>query len=251
MGMEHRIAAQTAAAVPRAQTEWVRETRFGRWFLGTEIWRKYVLAEALQTLARLAGGRVQSGLHILDIGCGEGGAAALLDTHFRPQRITGVDIDAELLERARVRVPGEPLSAGLRLTEGCATAIPLADDAVDLVLCHQLLHHMTAQREALAEMRRVLRPGGLLLLAESCRCFIESVPVRVLFRHPAAGQRDADGWIGLVRSAGFRLADTDIVTESPWWSLPDLGLRRRFAPGLPARPRAEPTEVLAVAEKPA
>jgi SAM-dependent methyltransferase len=249
MGMEHRIAAD-AAHVTRAQAQWVRETCFGRWFVGTELWRKYVLEEALETLARLAGERVGAGIHILDIGCGEGSAAPLLDAHFRPRRITGVDIDSQLIARGRARLSDGSFSAEIRLTEGCATAIPLADDSVDLVLCHQLLHHMTAQREALAEMRRVLHAGGVLLLAESCRCFIETGVVRALFRHPAEGQRDAAGYIELVRLAGFDLADADMVTESPWWSLPDLGLRRRLAPGLRARPCTEPTEVLVVAERP-
>jgi SAM-dependent methyltransferase len=250
MGTEQHIAVDAPAVAP-ARTRWVRETRFGRWFLGTEIWRKYVLAEALTTLAGLVGERVGPGLHILDIGCGEGSAAPILDVHFRPRCITGVDIDVELIARGRARLYGGSLSAEVRLTEGCATAIPLADDSVDLVLCHQLLHHMSAQSEALAEMRRVLHAGGILLLAESCRCFIESGWVHALFRHPAEAQRDAAGYIEMVRLAGFRLAEADIVTQCPWWSLPDLGLRRRLAPTLGASFCREPTEVLAVAERPA
>ncbi|MGB5835399.1 MAG: class I SAM-dependent methyltransferase [Thiohalocapsa sp.] len=228
----------------------MRETRFGRWFLSTRIWRTYVLAESLETLARLAGDRVEAGAHILDIGCGQGTAAALLDTGFRPSRITGIDIDAELIARGRAQSEDTPLSAELSLTQGCATDIPLDDHAVDLVLCHQLLHHMVAQREALAEIRRVLRPGGLLLVAESCRCFIESSLVRALFRHPSESQRDAAGYVELVRLAGFRLEEADVVTESPWWSLPDLGLKQRFATRLCADSAIEPTEVLGVAEKP-
>lgn len=246
MGMERQLVTDSAVA-----TAWVRETRFGRWFLGTEIWRRYVLAEALGTLAGMAGARVGGGDHILDIGCGEAAAAPLLDARFRPRCITGVDIDAALLARGRIRAAAEPTAAPLALVEGCATRIPLADGSVDLVFCHQLLHHMYAQREALAEMHRVLRPGGLLLLAESCRRFIRSTWVRALFRHPGESQRDAAGYLELVRGAGFRLADADIVTESPWWSLPDLGLRRRLVPRLTRQTGVEHSEVLVVAQKPA
>jgi SAM-dependent methyltransferase len=228
----------------------VRESRFGRWFLATGVWRRYVLAEALDKLAALAGHRARPGAHILDIGCGQGTAAPLLDDRFRPRRITGIDIDAELIARGRAQAAAQPPPAAeLVLTTASATDIPLADGSVDLVLCHQLLHHMTAQHEALAEMRRVLRPGGLLLLAESCRCFIESGPVRALFRHPPEAQRDAAGYLDLVRAAGFRITAGDVITESPWWSLPDLGLRRRLGGRPPHASAGEPTEVLAVAEK--
>jgi ubiquinone/menaquinone biosynthesis C-methylase UbiE len=249
--MEHRIVAPTTGPASRPRTEWVRETRFGRWFLDTEVWRKYVLARALETLARLADGRIRPGARILDIGCGAGSAARLLDAHFAPHRIIGVDIDATLVAKGRATWLTPDLDAGFQIINACATAIPLADKSVDLVLCHQLLHHMAAQREALEEMRRVLRPGGLLLLAESCRCFIQSSWVRLLFRHPADSQRDAAGYIGLLRASGFWLDDADIVTESPWWSLPDLGIRARIAPRLIHLGSNEPTEVLAVAEKPA
>ena len=250
MGMEHRVAHSTTETCPEAdRAGWVRESRFGRWFLGTDIWRKYVLAEALDTLVALAGGRAGRGGHILDIGCGQGTAAPLLDGHFRPGRITGIDIDSELITDGRALSADWPLSAELVLTEGCATALPLEDASVDLVLCHQLLHHMVAQRRALAEMRRVLRPGGLLLVAESCRCFIESSLVRALFRHPGKSQRTAAGYVGLVRDAGFRLDDQDIVTETPWWSLPDMGLLGRVQQRTAAGVNGEPTEVLMVAER--
>ena len=248
MGMEHRVIDDIRSICPGDPTGWVRESRFGRWFLGTDIWRKYVLAEALDTLVRLAGGRAAAGGHLLDLGCGQGSAAPLLDTRFQPARITGVDIDDELIGKGRTLARSWSLSAELTLTRGCATDVPLEDASVDLVLCHQLLHHMLAQRQALAEMRRVLRPGGLLLVAESCRIFIESTPVRALFRHPSQSQRNADGYVALVREAGFRLGTDDIWTESPWWSLPDLGLGRRLGRISPP-PGTEPTEVLMVAER--
>jgi ubiquinone/menaquinone biosynthesis C-methylase UbiE len=172
----------------------------------------------------------------------------LLDEHFRPRRITGIDIDAELIALGRAQAAVQPPpNPELVLVTASATDIPLADGSVDLVLCHQLLHHMVAQREALAEMHRVLRPGGLLLMAESCRRFIESSLVRTLFRHPSAAQQDAVGFLDLLRAAGFQLAEDDIITESPWWSLPDLGLRRRLR--FSRASAGEPTEVLAVAEK--
>ena len=58
---------------------------------------------------------------------------------------------------------------------------PMKDDAsVDVVFCHQTFHHLTRQREALREFHRVLKPGGLLLFAESTRAYIESWIIRLL-----------------------------------------------------------------------
>lgn len=68
MGMEHRVAAGIGQTTTFGRADWVMETRFGRWFLGTGIWRKYVLAEALDTLTGLAGSRVRPDCHVLDLG---------------------------------------------------------------------------------------------------------------------------------------------------------------------------------------
>ena len=163
--MEHRITGTAAREQDCSTDDWVRETRFGRWFLGTDIWRKYVLAEALDKLKRMTPQQPAIAAHILDIGCGQGMALPLLDAAFAPRRITGIDIDADLIKIGRKTIAAET-TAELILEQGTATKIALADDSVDMVFCHQVLHHMVQQRDALAEMYRVLRPGGLLFLAK-------------------------------------------------------------------------------------
>jgi len=202
--------------------DWVRETRFGRWFLSTDIWRHYVLNEALNLLIGILGRPIRSGAHVLDIGCGQGSAFGLLDEALSPVRITGVDIDGELVDRAASET--ERLDCELQVMRASALRLPLNDASVDVVFCHQLLHHITCQAGALAEMIRVLCPGGLLLMSESCRSFIESSLVRFLFRHPMSAQKTAEDYIHLVRAAGFVAEDDDIETAVPWWSRRDFGL---------------------------
>lgn len=94
----------------------------------------------------------------LDAACGTGRYAQWLAE--RGHRIIGVDSSPEMLARARVRVPqGEFLLGDLH-------RLPVADSAVDLVVCGLALTHLPALKPAIAEFARVLRPGGHLIIAD-------------------------------------------------------------------------------------
>jgi len=129
-----------------------------------------------------------------------------------------------------------------------ADRLDLHDESVDMILCHQTLHHVGDAASVTRELYRVLRPGGALLVAESCAPFTCSRRVRLLFRHALHLQRRAGEWVGLVRGAGFVVDPERINTPYPWWARPDLGLRERF--GRPAPPPPEPMVVHFVALKP-
>ncbi len=79
-------------------------------------------------------------------------------------RVVGVDGDAAVLARARGKAGAE----GVDWREGLADALPLADASADRVVMSLLLHHLSpaTQRAALAEARRVLRPGGRIHVAD-------------------------------------------------------------------------------------
>jgi SAM-dependent methyltransferase len=224
----------------------VPETRFGVWFQNTEIWLRYVLAEAVADLVGLLGPGPNRFGTILDAGCGAGQAFPLIADRFDPETLIGVDADPEAIRSAGAAAQGA--SARVRLVLGDVSRLGLPDACVDLVLCHQTLHHTSDQESALLEMRRVLKPGGPLLLAESCRRFIRSLPVRALFRHPMQVQRSADGYVRLVRAAGFVVEPENVATPSPFWARPDWGLLESL--GRPPSPSAEPTQVRIIATRP-
>jgi SAM-dependent methyltransferase len=95
----------------------------------------------------------------LDAACGTGRYAAYLAGG--GHRVLGVDRSAEMLERARVRVPAAAFArADLR-------RLPLADHAVDVVVCGLALAHLPSPSPALAEFARVLRPGGHLVISDA------------------------------------------------------------------------------------
>ncbi len=206
-------------------TTWVRETRIGMLFQNTYLWRDYVVVPAVDALAdafALIGGRCESP-RILDAGCGDGCAFELLERHFHPSSIVAVDIDPRMVDRAREAV--RRCRCEVDIGVGDLAKLKLANASVDVVFCHQSLHHVSDQASVLSEFRRVLRPGGVLLIAESCRIFVQSLWVRFFFRHPMDVQRSAHEYVELVRRAGFLVDDGRVLTSSPWWSQRDFGLR--------------------------
>jgi len=223
--------------------DWVRETRFGVWFQSTRIWIDYVLRPAVEDLERLIADRRVGFPAILDVGCGGGHAFPLLEHRFRPETLFGVDIDPHLVEQARSA--GRHSACRTEVMTGDVGKLEFADASLDMVFCHQTLHHVCDQSRALAEFRRVLKPGGVLLIAESCRPFIRSLWVRVLFRHPADVQRSVDGYLELLRASGFSFDQTSVSTPDPFWSRPDFGLREWL--GRPTRRTGEPRLVYVAA----
>ena len=145
----------------------VQESRFGVWFLGTDIWANHVLKRAIEDLERLISNRRPSYPVIADFGCGFGRSFKMLNDRFRPDQIIGIDFDREMLARSRQEAERHGLTIDLR--KGSSSSLPLADQSVDMVFCHQTFHHVIDQREILREFHRVLKHDGLLLFAESTR----------------------------------------------------------------------------------
>ena len=102
-------------------------------------------------------GEARRGERVLDLGCGAGRfVAALAAAGADP---VGVELAEAALERARRNAPG----ADLRLLEPDGS-LPLAHGSVDLVWCSEVLEHVADAGHLLLEARRVLRPGGRLLV---------------------------------------------------------------------------------------
>jgi ubiquinone/menaquinone biosynthesis C-methylase UbiE len=93
----------------------------------------------------------------LDAGCGDGRYLAALADGL-PVRRAGVDISERILDTARQRVAAD-------FRRGNLEAIPFADDEFDLVLCSQVIEHVLDADAAVAELGRVLRPAGTLVIS--------------------------------------------------------------------------------------
>jgi len=228
------------------RTAYVEESRFGVWFLGTWVWVHYVLRLAVADLARLAGPILPAAPVVVDIGCGWGQSFRLLADTFAPSRLIGCDISAEVLARAAAETTAQGLQVEYHQAD--SAALPLDDASVDLVFCHQTFHHLVDQHGAMREFHRVLKPGGLLLFAESTRAYIHSWIIRLLFRHPMEVQKTAEEYLALIAAAGFEVTPERTSYPYLWWSRQDLGIGEYWL-GLKPRPGHVETLVNTVAVK--
>ncbi len=108
---------------------------------------------------------------VLDVACGEGYGSALLAQVARD--VTGLDFDEATVAQAGRAFGGK----SLRFTRGDATALPFADASFDAVVSFETIEHFAAHEAFLLEIRRVLRPGGLL---------VASSPDRDFYAHPGS-----------------------------------------------------------------
>ena len=230
---------------------YIPETAFGDWFLQTPTWDVHVLEVALRDLEPMIPARRASYPVVIDVGCGWGRSLGKLNERFKPERLVGFDIAPKMVEAAAREIAPLRLANGspAEIVQASSAALPLPDASVDLVFCHQTFHHLVDQDAAIAEFRRVLKPGGVLLLAESTRRYIHSWIIRLLFRHPMDVQKTAPEYLALVRAAGFVVPDAQVSYPFLWWSREDLGLAERVLRVKPPAVREE-TLINLVATKP-
>lgn len=237
-----------AAALPHPETlPHVPETAFGRWFLRTPTWTLHVLERALLDLDRLIPERRASYDVVVDVGCGWGRSLKKLHDRFAPRRLIGIDIDPEMLAASAAEAQREGVQA--ELVQCSSSKLLLDDESVDLLFCHQTFHHLIEQDAAIRDFHRVLKPGGVMLFAESTRRYIHSWIIRLLFRHPMEVQKTADEYLALIRGAGFEVRPESISYPYLWWSREDLGVCERWL-GMKPPAQREETLINLVALKP-
>lgn len=168
-------------------------------------------------LARLD---LQVGQRVLDVGCGPGtDLVSTADRVGSEGLVVGVDRDERMLAAARLRMAG---ADRVLLTAGDAHCLPVRSGGLDRVRTDRALQHVADPAAAIGELHRVLRPGGLAVLAEpdwgtlavdaadaaASRAFVEFTCAEVV-RNPTLGRQAAR----LAAGAGFEVRAVDAVTS--------------------------------------
>jgi ArsR family transcriptional regulator len=149
--------------------------------------------------------QVPEGVTVLEIGVGTGGL--LTELAARASKVIGVDHSPAMLEEARNRLVDRGVS-GVELRLGEMSHLPLSDASVGCVVANMVLHHAADPAAVLAEIRRVLAPGGMLLLADLAR-----------HEREAAREQLADQWLGFEENelsewltlAGFAAVSIELI----------------------------------------
>jgi ubiquinone/menaquinone biosynthesis C-methylase UbiE len=176
-----------ALASERAGQEF--EGLFG-YFVGLTM--AFGRARSARLVADAAG--VKAGDRVVDVGCGPG--QFLLEAAERGATSVGVDPSSQMRRLAVRRTPAR-LRAAVTVTDGTAERLPLEDGAATVVWAVASFHHWDDPDAGLAEIRRVLEPGGRLLIAERL------ARPGGWFRHHALTWQQAEQLAARVERAGF------------------------------------------------
>ncbi len=130
------------------------------------------------------GGRTEQ-LRVLEVGCGRGIGTEIIFERFAAATVCAFDLDPDMVAQARARL-GRYLPGRLQLEVGDATAIAAPDASFDAVFDFGIVHHIPDWRAAVAEVRRVLRPGGRFFFEEVTRHALERWSYSTFLEHPRA-----------------------------------------------------------------
>ena len=167
---------------------------------------------------------LHTGMDLLDVGCGPASITADLAERVAPGRVVALDAAAGALEAARATLRERGLSEQVELTCGDVMALPFEDASFDVVHAHQVLQHLADPVGALAEMRRVTRPGGIVAVRDAVYSAMTWFPeptgmeqwrsVYMATARANGGEPDAGSrLLSWARAAGF----TDVTASASTW----------------------------------
>ena len=126
---------------------------------------------------------IPPGAKVLEIGCGDGGGAAIFARSFAPSLYHGLDVDPAMVTIAAGRRKG-PAWDNRLFVLGDAEHLPYPDAAFDAVVNFGIIHHLPDWRRGVAEVARVLRPGGVFYFEEIYPPLYANPLFRRILAHP-------------------------------------------------------------------
>ena len=131
----------------------------------SEEFRQLLERRSAETHARYLLPHLKPGMKVLDFGCGPGTVSVGLAKAIEPGELHGVDVKESEIDLARsAAAAGGHANATFHV--GDVTALPFEDDSFDVAHCHAVLMHVPNTQAVLAEVKRVLKPGGIIASRE-------------------------------------------------------------------------------------
>ncbi|PSB02171.1 class I SAM-dependent methyltransferase [Merismopedia glauca] len=182
-------------------------------------------AQAAENLVRKMSdlAETKNGMKILDCGCGFGGNISSLNQRFSNIEFVGLNIDPRQLDRAKSQVKATHNNQ-IEFVEGDACQLPFSDASFDLVFAVECIFHFPSREKFFQEARRVLKPGGKLVLSDFVprEVVLSTWSFTSPFSQPlvthAYGQVDAtyslSKYRDLAKSTGFQIGNEIDITQN-------------------------------------
>ena len=140
--------------------------------------------------------------HVVEIGCGRGVGIEIL-LSLGAEHVTGFDLDPKMVALAEKRL--ETFGDRACVFVGDAEAIAAPDGCFDAVVDYGVIHHIPYWQQALREIARVLKPGGIFYFEDLLKGLISTWPAPLLFDHPQATQFYGREFRTELECAGLRI----------------------------------------------
>lgn len=187
-------------------------------------WAQYNLGSHLATVRHLA---LRAGDTVLDLGCGTGELERHVLCRWPDVKVIGVDLCSNMVGAARTKFSSQ-LAA--RFICGNGQEIPIRSGCVDVAVSCSAYHFIPDNRQALAELARVLVPGGRLVLTDWCgdyvMCRLMDAWLVATRRAAHAGSLSARECRALAREAGFAEVHFETYRIGFVWGLMTLVARK-------------------------
>lgn len=168
---------------------------------------------------RILAGLNLSGLRVLDIGCGIGGADVHIAAAHSPEMIIGIDIEADLIERCEALAARHGVTSATDFRQVAPGPLPVADASLDVVFSKDSIIHIVDKRALCSDVHRALKPGGWFAASDWLAGY-EATPSPEMRDYIIAegldfGLASAATYQEALRAAGF--VDITITDRNAWY----------------------------------